>query len=1073
MDKITYDAFISYSHSEPDCFVAQKLHFMLEHYHIPRKIQKISGKKKINRVFRDRDELPLSSDLGANIREALENSQYLIVVCSPRAVRSEWVRREIETFLETHEKNKILTLLVDGEPMEAFPEILCYDEQSVMGEDGKEKKVKIQVEPMAADIRGTTRKDMNKKLKDEFLRILAPMLSCTYDDLRQRHKEYFFRKVITITGLAAVLSILFTVYAFYQASVSESRYQEARRNQARYLAEISGELLVSGDREGALQTVLAIQPEKREDAQAIVPEQIYALNNALYSYNTGTQIDFKAEHSFELMGKTKNTDTIENGFLSPQGDAYFYVDQAGNAYILDPKEGECIWQICPGDLESAADSRCIYFYPVSQDRAVLITSDAIIYVDWIEQKVLNVISVNDDNSPAYMDNCVFAVWETLTAVTDGQTIWVYDLESGECLYRGDYAGEGSNRYVPKSLSFQNNGECVAIGVANDYFKGDETAGLFLLFLSDGNIQMLSDENTEKTVFLDNERIAAIQYTYSDGMSMVEESPEKFFRTVVYDTDTGKEIWSSEVYRTQAMTTPCTLSSEMMKVNGKFVPVLVSAIKDRIYIFQQSDGKIIQDRSFSADIEGISLYDENRILAGLSNGQIMLCMSDEMLTNYSGGSIYAETGDFIYSPQYDRVIWAVNDSHRIVFGKIFQDENMEDLSIKNTVSRTEYFTVEDSSGAKVTYRCVLYQSSGYETNGLSVYEAGSSDILFDYQSDSEKDYIHDVHIMNIDGVPYVFFYGSGILRQPAVGNLKTGELTLNSVEDQISDSSQWQYFDISYFNTASKAFLYSRDKFAVADITEKGLIMPDVPRDSNDDSIYITQIFITYDDQYAIFTAQNDTSDYVVKIWDINNENWHDIDGQQMILSDFDAAAVGRETDRAAVVGMDGSIKILDLSEGKILTSLPFGNYQKIDIAFMNHDKYLICCSDENRLTLWDIEKGEILMEEEDSSIPLSTVYTDGNDHYFAVGFYGFTADNNGFSASRLRIYYVDEAGRFYHFADVPYGYVSFEADEIFVASGSGRYAHLYTYDELRSRAGELLDGNDLTDAQKRQYFISE
>lgn len=67
MGKITYDAFISYSHSEPDAFAAKKLHSMLEHYHIPGKLQKISGKKKISRVFRDREELPLSSDLGANI----------------------------------------------------------------------------------------------------------------------------------------------------------------------------------------------------------------------------------------------------------------------------------------------------------------------------------------------------------------------------------------------------------------------------------------------------------------------------------------------------------------------------------------------------------------------------------------------------------------------------------------------------------------------------------------------------------------------------------------------------------------------------------------------------------------------------------------------------------------------------------------------------------------------------------------------------------------------------------------------------------------------------------------------
>ena len=260
MSEIKYDAFISYSHSEPDAYVAEKLHTMLEHYHISKKLQKISGKKKIERVFRDREELPLSSDLAANIREALENSEFLIVVCSPRAVRSEWVQREIETFLETHEKDKVLTLLTEGEPEEVFPEVLCYNDEVVLRENGEKEVVRKKVEPMAADIRGRTRKETEKKLKEEFLRILAPVLSCTYDTLRQRHREYRFRRIIAVTGAAAVLAVMFTVYAFYQASVSEERYQEARRNQARYLSEISGELLAEGDREGALQTALAIAP---------------------------------------------------------------------------------------------------------------------------------------------------------------------------------------------------------------------------------------------------------------------------------------------------------------------------------------------------------------------------------------------------------------------------------------------------------------------------------------------------------------------------------------------------------------------------------------------------------------------------------------------------------------------------------------------------------------------------------------------------------------------------------------------------------------------------------------------
>ena len=46
MKKYTYDAFISYSHNEKDAFAAEQLHKTLEHYHIPKRIQQSSGKKK-------------------------------------------------------------------------------------------------------------------------------------------------------------------------------------------------------------------------------------------------------------------------------------------------------------------------------------------------------------------------------------------------------------------------------------------------------------------------------------------------------------------------------------------------------------------------------------------------------------------------------------------------------------------------------------------------------------------------------------------------------------------------------------------------------------------------------------------------------------------------------------------------------------------------------------------------------------------------------------------------------------------------------------------------------------------
>jgi MTH538 TIR-like domain (DUF1863) len=80
-----FAAFISYRHTEPDCRWAKWLHSALERYRVPKQLARqlgVSG--RVGRIFRDEEELAAASDLSAGIREALQNSEYLIVVCSPR-----------------------------------------------------------------------------------------------------------------------------------------------------------------------------------------------------------------------------------------------------------------------------------------------------------------------------------------------------------------------------------------------------------------------------------------------------------------------------------------------------------------------------------------------------------------------------------------------------------------------------------------------------------------------------------------------------------------------------------------------------------------------------------------------------------------------------------------------------------------------------------------------------------------------------------------------------------------------------------------------------------------------------
>ena len=81
-----YDAFISYRHTELDKYAAELLHRQLESFRLPGNIakQRKDGRTRINRVFRDKDELPLTNNLEDPILQALQTSEFLIVICSPR-----------------------------------------------------------------------------------------------------------------------------------------------------------------------------------------------------------------------------------------------------------------------------------------------------------------------------------------------------------------------------------------------------------------------------------------------------------------------------------------------------------------------------------------------------------------------------------------------------------------------------------------------------------------------------------------------------------------------------------------------------------------------------------------------------------------------------------------------------------------------------------------------------------------------------------------------------------------------------------------------------------------------------
>ena len=113
-----YLAFISYRHRERDRRISALLRRGLESHHLPAGCP-LDRKR---RVFRDTDELPTSTDLGADIENALRDSGWLIPLCSEEYMKSRWCLREVEDWIARGRRDRILPVLLSGTPDTAMPE---------------------------------------------------------------------------------------------------------------------------------------------------------------------------------------------------------------------------------------------------------------------------------------------------------------------------------------------------------------------------------------------------------------------------------------------------------------------------------------------------------------------------------------------------------------------------------------------------------------------------------------------------------------------------------------------------------------------------------------------------------------------------------------------------------------------------------------------------------------------------------------------------------------------------------------------------------------------------------------
>ena len=314
-----YYAFISYN-SEDEKW-AKKLQRKLERFHLPSSFNgRADVRDNLREVFRDRDVLHAGPDWEKQVKTALDNTNNLIVICSPRAAKSEAVNAEIERFIALGKEDSIYPFIIEGDnPKDYFPPALMHSK---------------------------TGGDVNKDGENAaFIKIVSGMLGVDFEALWQRHKREQRKKFIMWLFLVSSFIILM-LYVF--AKFSQYKEQQIamawnlKEKKAIVVSERANVLTDNGDPYLAQLLLLNVLP-----TDSVNPDWPY-----LFETEFALR---KACSSHEAVFRSNSE--IESVTLSPNGCMMASTSQEGTINIWDISVGLCIGTL----KEHSAKVSCISF----------------------------------------------------------------------------------------------------------------------------------------------------------------------------------------------------------------------------------------------------------------------------------------------------------------------------------------------------------------------------------------------------------------------------------------------------------------------------------------------------------------------------------------------------------------------------------------------------------------------------------------------------------------------------------------------------------------------------------------
>ena len=942
---LKYDAFISYRHAPLDMEMAKKVHTALETYHIPRSVRVKTGKNKMGRVFRDQEELPIGSDLDDNISTALESSNYLLVICSPRTPDSYWVCKEIESFIAMHGREHILAVLIEGEPDESFPKLLLTDDEG------------NPVEPLAADIRGETPKERNAKFKTEKLRLAAPIIGCTYDDLKQRHRERMIRRTVTIvSSIAAVIAIAGTAFGIYSSNVAAkmkqladeksqladektqlaeeilAEYKQKQENQSRFYAEESLSLLRSGNREDAVLVARTALPSP-EDDRPYVPEAEYALAEALYAYDSGMDLEFD---------RILRHDMAISDIARSSNKQYLLVTDSGNkVYVYDSADWSLKTSIEP-EIKDGGYSVNTEVVDADDTGVYVATEYSFRKYDYegnllYDNTVLSAINGGVIDAEANMAVLVGLDEVAFVNTDSGATVSTYvnedemNFSSHRCIYDaerkiaavGHFASDAEHAYV--SIISPESGRTA---------KGTSTEGVILdMYQTEsGNIAMIS---------VNSDYVSKASVT---RMCLDLISPE------------GNLLWSTDIdasIRNWTTFDVLVKAHDYDTADGHRSEIDV-AVEDEFFTYDESDGHRINYMTLRDDVTAMA------VAVGGPATYISYVCGDVDIYNGNRGEMYAgmlidtdlEQMNTIYlNSQAVIRSFMSSDLHVMAYKEapdLIELEEHEDTQVLLGTAPDASYYVLSPLGDHTTID--FYDADGkhlYTYNGLAEYDldAGFADNIFRFIS-------HD-GIISMD---------------PVAGSAEERSWSSIGINEYISDA--------VISRSGEYAALWGSRVLYAVDMCKQEVVW------SAETENLISNAFIS-DDGSRMIVYESGRPVYSI---DTDDNEIHELDERlqphgEMSLHEF--LTVSRDGKTLAMFCMDGMARVADAESGEVICEVPATSRIRSFICFTPDDKYLMVQGDDAKLRICDASTGDTvaLIELEDT---VTDVIYDEDDSNIAV-----------------------------------------------------------------------------------------